>query len=422
MRGLNLNQSLWLDEASQAQLSSQSISQVWFQRGGDFHPPLFYLMAHFWILLGKSEWWLRSLPVLFGVISIVCIYFAADKITGKRWVGLTAAFLLAINPFHIYYSQEFRTYSLIMLLAIVSMWGFYQKHWSWHLVNAFGLYSHYSYVFIILAQFVYVLFFDRTYLKKFTGYCLLSTIYCLPWLPQFISQLKNGVNIDLYLPGWRYVLTLPTLKAIPVIFFKFIAGRVDLRPEWIYWIYAGFIWGVLFLFLFLSRGKRKFFYVLLFIPLVTSILVSLWIPMTQPFRLITVLPALVILFAEAAVEYPRIVFTFLIYISLVGNVLYLTRPRLQREQWREAIDYLKTQQISIVVNFPDKFAPFYWYAPDLPVLTKVPKDKKEFFYLEYLTGITDPDNDKRNEIEKNWKLIEIKNFEGVGMIYRYQKI
>ncbi len=420
LRLLNLDQSLWLDEASQAQSSSQTIAQIWYSRGGDFHPPLFYILAHYWIVLGRSEVWLRLLPVGFGVLSILVIYFAAGKITDKKWVGITAAFLLAINPFHIYYSQEFRTYSLIMLLAILSMWSFNKKHWSWHIFNTLGLYSHYSYVFIVFAQFIYTILFDRNYFKKFFFYSLLSILYFLPWLPQFLNQLQSGVNIDTYLPGWRSVLTLPTIRALPVVFFKFVAGRIDIRPQWLYWIYAAFVWSSTALTLFFARGKRRILYVWLFVPLITSVLVSLWIPMTQPFRLITVLPSLIILFAEAAVRFPRIVLTFLIYISIVGNVLYITRPRFQREDWREAINFLKAEKIPVVVNFPDKFAPFYWYAPELPVMTKVPVNTTNFFYMEYLTGITDPEHKFQKDLESAWKIVETKNFEGVGLIYRYQ--
>src|SRR3972149_7055176 len=73
LRLWGVNQSLWLDEASQAQQSVLPIKQIWSGRVGDFHPPLFYLMAHAW---------------------------------------------RAINPFHIYFSQEFRINSLLGPLCI----------------------------------------------------------------------------------------------------------------------------------------------------------------------------------------------------------------------------------------------------------------------------------------------------------------
>src|SRR3989344_8831102 len=80
LRLINLNQSFWLDEASQAQLSSLSLSQIWFSRPADFHPPLFYFLAHFWLQIGRSETWLRLLPVLFGVLTIYVIYILGKKL------------------------------------------------------------------------------------------------------------------------------------------------------------------------------------------------------------------------------------------------------------------------------------------------------------------------------------------------------
>ena len=46
-----------------------------------------------------------------------------------------------------------------------------------------------------------------------------------------------GVNIDTVLPGWRNVLSLSPIKAVPEILFKFMAGRINLFPRWLYAIY-----------------------------------------------------------------------------------------------------------------------------------------------------------------------------------------
>src|SRR3989344_7873468 len=104
LRLIKIDQSFWLDEASQAQLSLLPLSQIWFGRVGDFHPPLFYFLSHFWLQLGRSEVWLRLLPVSFGVATIYVLHLFGQKLK----LGILPAFLLSIAPFHIYYSQEFR--------------------------------------------------------------------------------------------------------------------------------------------------------------------------------------------------------------------------------------------------------------------------------------------------------------------------
>ena len=55
----------------------------------------------------------KLLPVMFGVVSISLIYLLA----GEKNLAFFLLFL-AINPYHIYYSQEFRSYSMLAMLGI----------------------------------------------------------------------------------------------------------------------------------------------------------------------------------------------------------------------------------------------------------------------------------------------------------------
>ena len=70
LRLIAIDQSFWLDEATQAILSSKTVGFILFNRTADFHPPLFYLLSHIWININTSDIWLRLLPLTFGVGSI----------------------------------------------------------------------------------------------------------------------------------------------------------------------------------------------------------------------------------------------------------------------------------------------------------------------------------------------------------------
>jgi len=436
LRLVNLNQSLWLDEAAQAQMSSMSVKRIWFDRQADFHPPLFYIISHYWMAVNTSEIWLRILPVIFGVGAIPLIFLMARELGGEK-LGLMSAFLLAINPFHVYYSQEFRSYSLLALLGLVSFYLYYKKSKWFGIINAICLYTHYSGIFILLAQGFHSLFLDRKKLRSWGVSLILTAILVIPWVPQFVTQLRFGVNIDSFLPGWRNVISLSPIKAIPLILFKLVAGRIDIFPKYIYAIYIAFVLSVTFLAIMLSRGKRRLLYSWVLVPLISSIVISFWIPQTQPFRLIFILPGLLILLGEACIRFPRIFIPLLIYMSIVGNFLYFTRPRLQREQWREATSFLQTTNSSVVVKFPGPFASMTWYAPNLnvvPAVLKFPAREPEtstiignsiqtqdtVYLLEYLTGLTDPGNLVDRSIENlGFVNTETKNFEGVGFVYKY---
>ena len=83
---------------------------------GDIHPPLYYYLLHFWRgVFGSSEFALRSLSAVLGVL-LVGLTFLIGRKAFSAGVGLLAAFVAAINPFQIYYSQEARMY---MLLAVI---------------------------------------------------------------------------------------------------------------------------------------------------------------------------------------------------------------------------------------------------------------------------------------------------------------
>lgn len=432
LRLVNINQSFWLDEATQAQLSSQSISQIWSNRSDDFHPPLFYFLTHFWLFFGTSEVWLRLLPISFGIATV----WLVSKFDQK--IGLISALLLAINPYHIYYSQEFRMYSLLAFLGTLSMYALYKKHWSLFIINTLLLYTHYSSILLIFAQVVYCLLHERKHSRFFIINYFLLTIFYLPWLPQFLKQFHAGVNIDTFLPGWRQILTVPTAKSLPLIFFKFIAGRINMMPRLVYGIYIIIVLAVTTITFFIAKSHRKFLLSWLFVPILSSIFLSFLVPQTQPFRLLFTLPALILIIAQACLRFPRLFLTMFIYISIVGNFLYFTRPRLQREQWRQAIAFLQSQDGLPVVKFSDKFSPFYWYAPNQNILAAVPSypakaeevasrlapihSTKNIYLLEYLGDLTDPYHSVEDKLKQlGYTNTYTYNFEGVGFIQKYTK-
>jgi len=165
------------------------------------------------------------------------------------------------------------------------------------------------------------------------------------------------------------------------------------------------------------------------------IITSLFLPQSQPFRVIYLLPAFTLLFTGACIRYPKLFLTLLIYIAIVGNVLYFTRPRLQREQWRQALEFLQKQDTLVVIKFMDNFAPIYWYTPHLPTVAVVPTfpaqsvdvtsrlsaiTTNKIFLMDYLTGLTDPNAVTETALTNlGFKSGRTFNYEGVGFITEY---
>lgn len=117
--------SLWYDEIHTAVRAESEplslVARIASGEGGGVQLPLIYVVSHFFVrLLGDSEFILRFQAMLFGSLTILLAYKVGEILyTSKQ--GLLGAFLLAVNPYHVQYSQEARHYALMVFLALLSL-------------------------------------------------------------------------------------------------------------------------------------------------------------------------------------------------------------------------------------------------------------------------------------------------------------
>jgi mannosyltransferase len=152
--------SFWLDEGVSAELSrlrwSQFFLVLWHREA---NMALYYVLLHYWMKFGSSEAFVRGLSVIFAVATVPLIYALGKRLFGAT-VGLIAAWLLAINWYHIYYSQEARSYALTIFLVTLSTWLLVRnlqepasaRWWSYALVSALSFYGHFFAALVIVAQ------------------------------------------------------------------------------------------------------------------------------------------------------------------------------------------------------------------------------------------------------------------------------
>jgi len=115
---------LWLDEAYSVALANMSIIDMVRATAGDVHPPLYYFLLHYWVMaFGDSEIAVRLLSVVFGIAAIPVIY-ELGRLLFNREAGLVGALVLALSVFQIFYSQDARMYSLLVLLSLLSLYFF----------------------------------------------------------------------------------------------------------------------------------------------------------------------------------------------------------------------------------------------------------------------------------------------------------
>ncbi|MCE7982265.1 MAG: hypothetical protein DYG89_13800 [Caldilinea sp. CFX5] len=134
-------QTVWLDEAFSIWLAQQPLVDLWaWLIKIDQHPPLYYSLLHFWVLLfGDAQGTARALSALCSGLAIPVFYAAGRYLLNQR-TALLAALLLALSPFQVQYAQEVRMYALLTLTVAVAFYLLMvvlfserarQRQWPW---------------------------------------------------------------------------------------------------------------------------------------------------------------------------------------------------------------------------------------------------------------------------------------------------
>jgi uncharacterized membrane protein len=114
-------ESLWTDEIFSLLTTDPALQfhEFWTRVTADTHPPLYYLILRWWLkAFGQSEAAARAPSALFGSLTI----WAAVVSVGSalpRISRLGLALLYAVSPGAIWYAQEARSYSLLLMFAAV---------------------------------------------------------------------------------------------------------------------------------------------------------------------------------------------------------------------------------------------------------------------------------------------------------------
>ncbi|WP_214019873.1 glycosyltransferase family 39 protein [Methanoculleus sp.] len=154
--------SLWLDEAATLAFARQSLARIWESTAtGEFNPPLFYWLEHGMLVFGESEFVLRLLPALFGILTIPVVYYIGTEFRDRN-VGLIAAALLVFSPFHIFYSQEARAYAPMLFFFSLALLFYVRasranETRSWVLFGVFSAVAFWMHFYAIVPVAVLVL-------------------------------------------------------------------------------------------------------------------------------------------------------------------------------------------------------------------------------------------------------------------------
>ena len=110
---------LWLDEALTVNIADQPIGSITDALRHDGHPPLYYYALSGWMnLFGTSDFAVRSLSMALGFIALALTFVIARRHGGRELAAMTA-FVMAVSPYGVRYSNETRMYALVMVLVLI---------------------------------------------------------------------------------------------------------------------------------------------------------------------------------------------------------------------------------------------------------------------------------------------------------------
>jgi len=209
---------LWYDEAFSVLFAEKGVSAMLYGTlqtdetgASEEHPLLYYTTLNLWMsVLGQSPFMVRLWSVLTGLGAVFLLFHIGRELFDQR-TGLIAAFIMAIAPFHVQYSQEVRMYSLMSLLLMgttlcfIKGWRSDEKsQWRWWvgfgILAGLAMHTQQLAAFYLVAIGLIPLVTRRwkkiPHLALGTGIALLVF---LPWLVNIPSQLQK-LNSAFWIP------------------------------------------------------------------------------------------------------------------------------------------------------------------------------------------------------------------------------
>lgn len=353
-------QSIWLDEIHTMIEAnpSFSFSEVYEQIiSGEQIPPHYFIIINLLFkLFGYSSLVVRLFSVFIGVLGVYSIYLLLRELKFKS-EALIAAFLLSINYFHIYYSQEARPYVLFFLFINLSFYFLVKflnkKNWknaiTYGLSSGFLIGSHLFGFFVLFSQlliFILYFVFNKRFITKSNFLKLfVSSIIIILFLLPSIEIIINSNSITSFWIGENQADAFTNI-------FSDLFGKSE-------FLFTMFTLSVILFFIKLSKINNENFTqdkvfntsVILFIWLTLVILIPLIrsylsVPMIINRYFISILPALIIIMSIGitSIRNRFLLYMFIIIFSLFSFTdIFIVKNyynKVTKTQFREGSNFI----------------------------------------------------------------------------------
>ncbi len=128
--------SFWIDES----YTARTIADPYWDLRSEHHVVYYSFMKPWSALFGSGEVALRLPSVIAAAAACALLVPFGNRLLGRP-VGSIAGIVLALNPFVVQWSQQARSYTIVMLAAIVATWFLVdlrekrtRRSWAWYTV------------------------------------------------------------------------------------------------------------------------------------------------------------------------------------------------------------------------------------------------------------------------------------------------
>lgn len=231
LRQYFVNRSLWLDEASLALniIEKNYIELLQTLNYGQAAPPVFLLITKFLVnLFGPSEYILRFLPLISGLLSLYIFYKISREFLNRKVISL-ALILFSFTEYNIYYSVEFKQYSLDLLFGLIILFygiKLYKSHFrnKYIIANIFvgilSIWSSHTSVFLLagvgsalLVEIYYSNYFTREFkIRKIKLLIFTYIIWIFNFSLHYFLIIRNTTTEHLYDYWSEYFIPFPPLS------------------------------------------------------------------------------------------------------------------------------------------------------------------------------------------------------------------
>lgn len=236
-----ISSSIWHDEGYTMWLLRFNFLEIIERTARDVHPPGYYLIAKPWVMiLGSSEFAVRTLSVLFSVGIVYLVYKIVEKMFSQR-AAFWASMFVAFSPFMIRFAQEARMYGVVAFFATLGTYflvRFIKEKNNkllipYALAMLIAIYTQYYAFFVIIVHWIAVatvtpgffkLRWGDSWKKKlylFNPYWWLAGVALfIAYLPWFYVAFKQVTRVD---GGYWIKPEWITIKTIPNSIFQFLS-------------------------------------------------------------------------------------------------------------------------------------------------------------------------------------------------------